>query len=106
MSDKKTKGPSGPGNLQISVDDDVAQGMYSNFQVVGSNETEFVIDFAFVQPHQMRGKVRARAILSPRHAKGLLRVLSERVRAHEARYGTIPLPVAVGGSGKDPGLPN
>ena len=27
------------GKLQLSVDDDVAQGMYSNFQAVGSNET-------------------------------------------------------------------
>jgi len=95
-----------PGNLKLSVDDDVAQGMYSNFQVVGSNETEFIIDFAYIQPNQPRGKVRARHILSPKHAKALLGMLSERVRDYEGRYGVISLPVRSvppkGGSG----LPN
>ena len=95
-----------PGNLKLIVDDDVAQGMYSNFQVVGSNETEFIIDFAYIQPNQPRGKVRSRQILSPKHAKALLGMLTERVRDYEGRYGVISLPVRpippTGGSG----LPN
>ena len=93
--------PGLPQGLQIRVDDDVAQGMYSNFQIVGSNETEFILDFAYIQPNQLRGKVRARLILSPKHAKGLLRSLSERVRDHEARFGPIVLPTGMptGGSG-------
>ena len=55
MSDKSNKEKvSGatlkvPGNLKIHVDDDVAQGMYSNFQVIGNNETEFIFDFAYLQ---------------------------------------------------------
>jgi hypothetical protein len=95
-----------PGNLKLIVDDDVAQGMYSNFQVVGSNETEFILDFAYIQPNQPRGKVRSRQILSPKHAKALLGMLTERVRDYEGRYGAISLPVRPvlpkGGSG----LPN
>ena len=80
------------GQLQLQIDDAVAQGMYSNFQVVGSNETEFVVDFAYVPPGHGKGKVRARVILSPRHAKALAGILSARVLDFESRYGVIPAP--------------
>jgi len=103
MSDGKNI-PTGPGNIKISIDDDIAQGMYSNFQVAGSNETEFVLDFAYVQPHQMRGKVRARIILSPKHAKALSHILGERLRDFESRYGTITAPTP--SQADDTGLPN
>ena len=81
-----------PHGLKLRIDEDVAQGMYSNMQVVGSNETEFVLDFAYLPPNQRQGKVRSRVIISPKHAKGLLRLLSERVRDYEARFGPIVLP--------------
>ena len=103
MSDGSNKPPK-PGNIKIAIDDDVAQGMYSNFQVAGSNETEFVLDFAYVQPHQMRGKVRARIILSPKHAKALAHLIGERLRDYESRYGTITAPIPI--SAEDTGLPN
>mgnify|MGYP002023968122 CR=1 FL=1 len=95
-----------PGNLKLIVDDDVAQGMYSNFQVVGSNETEFILDFAYIQPNQPRGKVRARLILSPKHAKSLLGMLTERVRDYEGRFGEITLPVRQLAPKGGSGLPN
>ena len=94
------------GQLKIAIDDATALGAYSNFQVVGSNETEFVLDFAYIPPQQPRGKVRSRIILSPKHAKALMRLLQQRVTDHEARYGPITLPRAVTqgeGSGR---LPN
>lgn len=95
-----------PGHLKLAIDDAVAQGAYSNFQVVGSNETEFVIDFAYIPPQQPVGKVRARIILSPKHAKALMVLLQQRVVDHESRHGPIVLPRVVMG---DPGsgrLPN
>ncbi len=95
------------GKLQLQIDDAVAQGIYSNFQVVGSNETEFVLDCAYIPPGQNKGKVRARVILSPKHAKALATILGQRIRDFESRYGTIPPPASLlqgakGGSG----LPN
>jgi len=107
MSDEIKKNFIRAGKLQIQVDEETAQGIYSNFQAVGSNETEFVLDFAYVQPHQPRGKVRARAILSPKHAKQLMRLLQQRIADHESRYGPIPAPTPrgdLGGGGS--GLPN
>ena len=106
MSDKPSQPFVIPPGVQLQIDDDVAQGMYSNLQIAGNNDTEFVIDFAYIQPQQPRGKVRARVILSPRHAKTLLHLLAERVRDYESRFGPIPAPVPVvirndgGGSGQ------
>lgn len=102
MSDQPTKK-----QLQLKMDDEVALGAYSNFQVVGSNETEFVLDFAYVPPQSQVGKVRARLILSPKHAKSLLGLLQQRVGDYESRFGTIPIPsgtFAKGGPGGH--LPN
>ncbi len=96
-----------PGNLKLLVEDEVAQGMYSNLQVVGSNETEFVLDFAYVQPQQPVGKVRARIVLSPKHAKALMGLLSQRMRDYEERFGEIaPLRRSVAGGDAGGGLPN
>ncbi len=94
--------------LQLMYSDGVADGIYSNFQVVGNNETEFIMDFAFVQPNSAKAKVRSRVILSPKHAKSLLRVLSQRVNDYERRFGEIPLrdPLAMMSTGGGGGLPN
>ena len=106
---EETKGPAPtqlPGQLKLAIDDATALGAYSNFQVVGSNETEFVLDFAYIPPSQPRGKVRSRIILSPKHAKALLSLLQQRVTDYESRYGPISLPRMVvqgDGSGR---LPN
>ncbi|MEE2827687.1 MAG: DUF3467 domain-containing protein [Myxococcota bacterium] len=95
------------GKLQINIDDTTAQGVYSNFTAVGSNETEFVLDFTYVQPHQPRGKVRSRVILTPKHAKAFLRLLQQRVADYESRYGLIEVPVSrAGAGGGGSGLPN
>lgn len=94
------------GQLKLAIDDATALGAYSNFQVVGSNETEFVLDFAYIPPQQPRGKVRSRIILSPKHAKALLRLLQQRVTDYETRYGPITLPrMVVQGDGQGR-LPN
>ncbi len=109
MTDKKSDSSmlQLPGKLQISVDESVESGFYSNLQIVGSSETEFVVDFAYVPPQQRRAKVRSRIILSPKHAKSLLLLLSQRVKDHEERFGTIsvrpPLKPGNGGGGQ---LPN
>jgi hypothetical protein len=95
------------GKLQLQIDDPVAQGIYSNFQVVGSNETEFVIDYAYIPPGAQKGKVRSRIILSPKHAKALAGILGQRIRDFENRYGTIPPPASLlSGSKSGSGLPN
>ncbi len=76
-------------NIQIQLDDDIAQGAYSNLVLVNHTETEFILDFIYVQPQQPKAKVRARIITSPRHTKRLLDALRENLARYEARFGTI-----------------
>jgi hypothetical protein len=83
-------------NIQIQLDEDIAQGAYVNLAMVNHAETEFTLDFIYVQPQQPKAKVRARIITSPKHAKRLLEALKDNVAKYEKRYGSIqvsgPLP--------------
>jgi hypothetical protein len=83
--------------LQVQLDDDIAQGMYVNMAMVNHNETEFALDFLYVQPQQPKAKVRARILTSPKHAKRFLLALQENLGKFEARFGTIDV------SGPGPG---
>lgn len=79
--------------VKIEVDEAISQGIYSNFGVVNHTDTEFVMDFIFVQPMDERAKVRSRIISSPRHAKRFLMALQDNVRRYESRFGPIEVPV-------------
>jgi len=87
MSDE----PVAPPKLQVQIDDDVSQGVYSNLVLINHTENEFVLDFAFIQPSNGRAKVRARVISSPRHTKRLLMALQKNLERYEERYGRIEL---------------
>ncbi len=75
--------------LQIQLDDEVAQGMYVNLALVNHTETEFTVDVMYLQPQQPRAKVRARIISSPKHTKRLLMALQENLRRYEERFGAV-----------------
>lgn len=83
MSEKKEQ------KLEIQIDDDTAQGAYVNLAVVNHNETEFVLDFIYVQPQAPRAKVRARVVLAPQHAKRLFSALGENIGRYEKSFGEI-----------------
>jgi hypothetical protein len=87
MSDDTTPAP----KLQVQIDDDVAQGVYSNLVLLNHTENEFVLDFAFIQPANGRAKVRSRVVSSPRHTKRLLLALQKNLERYEERYGRIEL---------------
>ncbi len=89
MSDET---PSAPGSkLQVQIDDDIAQGVYSNLVLLNHTENEFVLDFAFIQPSNGRAKVRARVVSSPRHTKRLLLALQKNLERYEERFGRVEL---------------
>ncbi len=76
--------------LQIDLDENTAQGVYSNFAVVNHSDADFVLDFIYLQPMQPKAKVRSRIITTPKHAKRLLEALSENLKKYEEKYGPIP----------------
>jgi len=77
--------------LEIKLDDDVAQGVYSNLAVVNHSDAEFILDFIFIQPQAPQAKVRSRVITSPRHVKRLVRALEENLRKYEQNFGPVEI---------------
>ena len=77
--------------IQVQIDDQVAQGVYANMAMVNHNETEFVLDFIYMQPQIPKAQVRARVINSPKHVKRLLLALQENVAKYEAQFGKIEI---------------
>jgi len=84
----------GPVRLQIKAADEVARGTYANLAVVHHNDSEFVMDFVFVEPQRPNGQVVSRVVASPKTAKRHLLALQELVRRYEQRFGEIELPKA------------
>jgi hypothetical protein len=77
--------------IQLQIDDQTAQGLYTNLVMINHSENEFVLDFAYLQPSSPAAKVRARIVSSPRHTKRLLAALQKNVERYEERFGTIEL---------------
>jgi hypothetical protein len=78
-------------NIQIQLDDEMAQGVYVNLAMVNHTETEFTVDFIYVQPQNPRGKVRARIISSPNHTKRLINALQDNMQKYEEKFGKLEL---------------
>ena len=90
MADEKTQPPPQL-QLQISLDDSVANGVYANMAMVNHNETEFVLDFIFAQPQVAKAAVRSRVITSPKHMKRLLAALQDNLARYESQFGKVEL---------------
>ncbi|MBI4424547.1 MAG: DUF3467 domain-containing protein [Elusimicrobia bacterium] len=75
--------------IQIEVDEAVSRGIYSNLALIAHSETEFVLDFVFLQPQNAKAKVLSRIVSSPSHAKRLLWALKDNIEKYEARFGPI-----------------
>jgi hypothetical protein len=92
MADKENKGNNN--QLNIELPEDIAEGIYSNLAIISHSNSEFVIDYVRLVPNTPKAKVKARIILSPAHAKRLLRALADNVDKYEARFGKIDEPDA------------
>ncbi len=77
--------------LQIELNEEVAQGTYANLAVITHSNSEFILDFIRVMPGIPKAKVKSRIILTPEHAKRLMRALEDNVRKYEESCGNIRL---------------
>lgn len=75
--------------IQVSLDDQVGQGIYANLALISHSGAEFIIDFTRMLPGLSKASVQARIILTPQHAKGLLSALEDNIRKFEERFGEI-----------------
>lgn len=78
--------------LDLQIEDSVAQGHYSNLAIISHSTSEFIIDFATVLPGVPKAHVKSRIILTPEHAKRLLRSLQDNIVRYESAVGKIEIP--------------
>ena len=79
-------------DLQININDEVAQGTYSNLAVITHSPTEVILDFAQALPGREGATVRQRIIMAPIHAKRLAMALNGNLKKYEETFGTIDEP--------------
>ena len=75
--------------FQVQMDDEVANGQYINLAMVNHTETEFTLDFLYVQPQAPVARVRSRVITNPKHIKRLILALQDNLSKYEARFGPV-----------------
>lgn len=92
--------------LNIELDEKIADGTYVNLAIINHSVSEFVVDFINVMPGTPKSKVKSRIILTPQHAKRLLKALAENVKRFENSHGEIkdyeqpPIPMNFGPTGQ------
>lgn len=90
MADKKDENAEqNPNQINIELTEDVADGIYSNLAIITHSNAEFVIDFVRVMPGVPKAKVKSRILLTPQHAKRLMKALGENITKYEAQHGVI-----------------
>ncbi len=90
--------------LNIELPEDVAEGIYSNLAIITHSNSEFVLDFIRVMPGTPKSKVKSRILLTPQHAKKLIRALQDNIDKFESAHGTIEEPSS-NSSSDDGGIP-
>lgn len=85
-----------PQAINIELTEAAAEGIYSNLVLVSHSPSEFIIDFARLLPGPPKGKVFARIIMTPIHAKSLIATLQENLGRYERSFGAIIPPTGLG----------
>ena len=84
MEDKKKQN-----QLNIELKEDVAQGVYSNLAIITHSPSEFILDFIRVVPGVPKAQVKSRVIITPEHAKRLMKALNDNIKRYEAMHGPV-----------------
>jgi hypothetical protein len=75
--------------LNIELSEEIAEGIYSNLAIITHSPTEFVVDFIKVMPGTPKAKVKSRIVLTPQHAKRLMKALGDNLQRFEQMNGKI-----------------
>ena len=78
-----------PNQISIELNEEVAQGIYSNLAVITHSPSEFVVDFVRIMPGIPKAQVKSRIILTPEHAKRLVAALQDNIAKYESVHGAI-----------------
>jgi len=89
--------------INIELGEDVSEGIYSNLAIITHSHTEFVLDFARLMPGVPKARVKSRIVMTPQHAKRLMKALKDNIAKFESNHGPIKdieqpsLPMNLGG---------
>ena len=92
--------------INIELDESIAEGVYSNLAIINHSSSEFVLDFVSIMPGLPKAKVKSRIVLTPQHAKRLIKALADNVHRFEVAHGEIkdteqaPIPLNFGPTGQ------
>ncbi len=76
-------------HLDIELNEEVAEGIYSNLAIITHSQSEFVVDFIKIMPGVPKARVKSRILLTPQHAKRLARALADNIQKFEQVNGKI-----------------
>jgi len=92
--------------FNIELDEKTAEGIYSNLAIINHSPSEFVLDFVSIMPGVPKAKVKSRIVLTPQHAKRLLKAIADNIHRFEVAHGeikdteTAPIPLNFGPAGQ------
>lgn len=84
--------------INIELTEEIADGLYANLAIITHSQAEFVIDYVNLMPGVPKAKVKSRVIMTPHHAKRLMRALIENIKNYEQVNGVIKEQEANGGN--------
>ncbi len=77
--------------INVELPEKEAEGIYANLAMIMHSPTEIIIDFARVMPRLPKAKVLSRIIMTPMHAKMLLKALTDNIKKFEGQFGEIKI---------------
>lgn len=89
MSDDKKENMAKANQINIELSEEIAEGIYANLAMIAHSSSEFVIDFIRLMPGVPKAKVKSRVVLTPEHAKRLLKALEDNIQKYEASFGEV-----------------
>jgi hypothetical protein len=75
--------------INIELNEEIAEGVYSNLAIITHSQAEFIVDFVQMMPGMPKARVRSRVIMSPQNAKRLMHALIDNVQKFEQVNGHI-----------------
>ncbi|MDA0193607.1 MAG: DUF3467 domain-containing protein [Bacteroidetes bacterium] len=89
MPEEKKEEKRQSNQINIELSEEIAEGVYANLAMIAHSNSEFVIDFIRLMPGVPKAKVKSRVVITPEHARRLLKALEENVKKYEKTFGPI-----------------
>ncbi len=84
--------PKKPVKPRLTIEPAVSMGQYTNFVSIAHNYTEVLLDFGRTLPGRSDIPIVSRLIMTPFHAKQLIKALGHNIRLYEEKFGPITDP--------------